>query len=198
MRISQEYWVPLRTRALHPRTWRPFLRGLYECAASMMMASLLVFGLFTFAGKPVCVAGDSMKPTLHNGEWLFVSSLNPRLHRGRIVVIAEGEELRKPIVKRLIALPGDTVDIDFDKGEVIVNGSILREPYVAGPTTRSADVTFPVTVPQGKCFVLGDNRGDSLDSRFRSVGMVEINKVVGEAQARILPLRQWKKLNAGF
>ena len=97
---------------------------------------------------------------------------------------------QKPIVKRVIAVAGDVVDINFTTGVVSVNGK--EEHFTDELTTQQADVAFPLTVPEGTVFVLGDNRGVSLDSRSSRVGCVDERKIVGKVLFRFYPLGDWK------
>lgn len=97
--------------------------------------------------------------------------------------------LEKRIVKRLIAQPGQTVDIDFSAGVVYVDGEALSEPYISAPTyIDNGALYYPFTVPEGYYFVLGDNRPVSMDSRHPDVGLVHERDVVGKVILRILPL----------
>ena len=107
--------------------------------------------------------------------------------RGDVIIISHATRKDESIIKRVIAVGGDTVDIDFYKGTVSVNGQVLDEPYVNTPTNLSYDMTFPVTVPEGKIFVLGDNRNDSLDSRSTDIGFINENKVLGKVVFRFYP-----------
>ena len=107
--------------------------------------------------------------------------------RGDVIIISHATRMDESIIKRVIAVGGDTVDIDFYKGTVSVNGQVLDEPYVNTPTNLSYDMTFPVTVPDGKLFVLGDNRNDSLDSRSTDIGFINENKVLGKVVFRFYP-----------
>ena len=102
------------------------------------------------------------------------------------------EERNVPIIKRIIAVGGDTVDIDFDKHEVYVNGELIDEPYIAQPTRLEYDVKFPITVEDGRVFVMGDNRNDSLDSRSSKIGTVDERYIFGKAIFRIVPAGEWK------
>ncbi|MDR2524644.1 MAG: signal peptidase I [Oscillospiraceae bacterium] len=186
MRTVQEYWVPLRTKP-EPRPQPAPLRLLYELAWSLAAAILVVFVLFSFVCRPIRVDGASMLPTLRDGDWMLVTAFVPRWERGRVAVVAETDGLHKPIVKRIIALPGDEVDIDFKAGVVYVNGQALQEPYVAAPTTAQGNMKFPLTVAPGTCFVLGDNRGHSTDSRFSAVGLVDQRQITGYMLLRFSP-----------
>ena len=92
-----------------------------------------------------------------------------------------------PIIKRVIATGGQTVDINFDRGVVFVDGEQLDESYVNTPTNVSYDVQFPVTVPEGSVFCLGDNRNHSYDSRASEIGMIDERYVLGKVLWRIFP-----------
>lgn len=96
----------------------------------------------------------------------------------------------KPIVKRIIAVGGDTVDINFTTGVVTVNGT--EEDYTDELTSQQFDIAFPITVPEGSVFVLGDNRGNSLDSRSTRVGCVDERYIVGKVLFRFFPFGDWK------
>ena len=97
----------------------------------------------------------------------------------------------KPIVKRVIATEGQTIDIDFASGRVSVDGRVLDEPYINDLTTRQFDMQFPQTVPKGCVFVMGDNRNHSSDSRVGSLGMVDKRYIIGRLVFRILPINQF-------
>ena len=132
-----------------------------------------------------------MAPTLHTGDHLCIQMVGFFPKEGDIVVVApEGDE-GFPIIKRIIATEGQTIDIDFLTHEVWVDGELLDEPYIAEPTWRQSDVIFPLTVPEGHIFVMGDNRNISLDSRDSNVGMLDIRRVLGEAILRISPDFEW-------
>ena len=84
------------------------------------------------------------------------------------------------------------INIDFIEGTVTVNGVALYEPYIAEQTERMGDFVYPLTVPEGCLFVMGDNRNDSLDSRFRTIGFIDERYVLGVAQVRLFPFGDWK------
>ena len=147
----------------------------------MFLALRLVIG-FSF------VTGDSMEPTLHEGQRLVLRQIGYEPQYGDIVVVDRTQDGEEPLVKRVIGKAGDVIYIDFNTHEVWRNDELLDEPYINEPTALSGDLTFPTRVPEGCVFVMGDNRNHSLDSRDSSVGMVDERRVMGEAVFRIYPL----------
>ena len=152
--------------------------------------------LFTFFFRLVAVDGSSMYPTLVDKDYLVLESnfLYRDVKQGDIVVL-KVDYFEKPIVKRVIATGGQTVDIDFDLGIVYVDGEALDESYTFEPTYRSyleigEGLDYPVTVPEGSVFVLGDNRNHSADSRYAPLGCVDESRILGRVLLRILPGRQ--------
>ena len=160
---------------------------IYGWLDSLVFAIMLILVVFVLAFRIVGVVGDSMNPTLKSGEWLAVKAINTSINRGDIVIVTQPNEINEPLVKRVIAVGGDTIDIDFKKGEVKVNNKILDEPYIADYTNRRGDFSGPITIPEGYVFVMGDNRNDSLDSRFNSVGLIDERYVLGVAEFRLYP-----------
>ena len=135
------------------------------------------------------VDGHSMVPTLQDGDRLLVlnSMLYDDYKYGDIVVLRKETFLEEPIVKRVIATEGQTVDIDFDEGVVYVDGQALEEDYIREPTYLDEGLAFPITVPEGCIFLLGDNRNNSMDSRDPSLGPVDVRCVIGKAVALVFP-----------
>ncbi len=99
------------------------------------------------------------------------------------------------IIKRVVGLAGDTIEIDFDTGEVRRNGELLDEPYINEPTWTWEGVDFPVQVPEGHLFVLGDNRNHSKDSRSPDIGMVDVREIIGRAFFRLTPFARVGSIN---
>ncbi len=162
---------------------------IYEASSTAATAVFVIFILFTFVFRAVGVVGNSMLPTLSNGDWLLVMP-SSTVSRGDVIVSTEPNKLDKSIVKRVIAIEGDVVNIDFYLNQVSVNGQVLDEKYISEPIAAKGDVEFPLTVPAGKVFVLGDNRNDSTDSRWEAVGCVDVDYILGTAEFKILPKPQ--------
>ena len=156
----------------------------------------LVFGLagillvFMFLFRMVVVSGPSMMQTLQDGDCLLLLSnvlyKNPQY--GDIVVASKDSfKNGEPIIKRVIATEGQTVDIDFERGIVYVDGVALAEPYTNTPTNLFEGTVFPLTVEEGHVFVLGDNRNDSMDSRSVQIGLIDTRELLGKAIFLAIP-----------
>lgn len=167
-----------------------FSAEIYNWSKELVLCVILVVLVFVFVVRIVGVVGTSMLPTLHDDDRVVLLSnviYNPKA--GDIVVLAskDSDEL---LVKRVIAIEGQTVDINFETHEVWVEGQLQDEPYINEPTAASSDVKFPVSVPEGCIFVMGDNRNASLDSRSSRVGMIDERKVLGKVLLVIYPLNR--------
>lgn len=159
----------------------------YDVVATLESAVIILILLFSLVFRPAAVIGNSMLPSFSDGDRVACVHSFSGYERGDVIIISHATRKDESIIKRVIAVGGDTVDIDFYKGTVSVNGQVLDEPYVNTPTNLSYDMTFPVTVPEGKLFVLGDNRNDSLDSRSTDIGFINENKVLGKVVFRFYP-----------
>lgn len=177
---------------------KSFLLELYGMLHDLCYILAVVTLVFVFVVRLVGVDGTSMVPTLHNGDLLLLESnffyQTDDIQNGDIVVINEPYHWNRDqslIVKRVIATEGQTIDIDFEKGEVYVDGVLLQEDYINEPTYLCWDGDYgtelPATVPEGHIFVLGDNRNNSSDSRFAPVGMIDERCVLGKAVAVAVP-----------
>ena len=155
--------------------------------------------VFVFFFRLVSVSGSSMYPTFVDTDWLVLQSnfLYKDVKRGDIVVLSvDAPELNGPIVKRVIATGGQTVDIDFETGTLYVDGKIQVESYIYEPTYLNEGLGFPLTVPENSLFVMGDNRNHSLDSRSVSIGCVGTDRVLGKALFILIPGRQTNETGA--
>ena len=153
----------------------------------MLLAIMLVFLLFF---RIIVVSGDSMYSTLLDGDYLLLlgNLFYQEPDHGDIVVISKKSfDDGKPIVKRVIATEGQSVDIDFENAIVYVDGIALDEPYINSPTSFNEGAVFPLTVAEDCIFVLGDNRGVSRDSRDPVIGQIDKREVLGKAIFLMLP-----------
>ncbi len=197
MRRTEDFWIefnPPAPVAAAVRERTPKKESvLFDILDSVKGAIIVVLVVFTFLFRAVGVDGDSMVPTLNDGDWIAVSGMMfTDLEYGDIVVVTQPWERNVPIVKRVIGVGGDTVDIDFDTGDVSVNGTVIEEKYINEKTLTGYDVQFPVVVPEGKIFVMGDNRNISLDSRSSKIGMIDERYVLGRTLFRFHPISDWK------
>lgn len=167
---------------------------LYEWAQALVYSVVFVVVLFTFFVRIIGVDGTSMIPTLQHNDKIVVTNMFYEPSQGDIIVLRKESFLEEPIVKRVIATEGQTVDIDFISHNVYVDGIRLDEPYINAPTTREGDVSFPVTVPEGFVFVLGDNRNNSADSRISRLGMVDERYILGRVVFRVYPMNKIGKV----
>lgn len=163
--------------------------GLFDWVQSVVLALTIGILLFVFLGRIVTVEGSSMNPTLLNSDKLLISRLFYTPERGDIVVIQKNSFGVKPIIKRIIATAGQTVDIDFDEGIVYVDGVAQEESYTAAPTYQRLQFVGPVTVPEGCVFVMGDNRNASSDSRDSRLGMIDTRNIVGRVIVMLVPAK---------
>lgn len=154
------------------------LGAIAVAAAVAVLVSTMVFPLFR-------VYGDSMAPTLESGDVVVAHRTNS-INRGDLIAFYLNNRI---LVKRVIGVPGDWVDID-DEGNVSVNGEQLDEPYLpeGDKSLGTVNITLPYQVPDGRYFVLGDHRATSMDSRMSEVGCVELDQIAGRIDVRIWPL----------
>jgi signal peptidase I len=161
---------------------------LYMHDLAFMLAGILVVFLLLF--RVVVVSGNSMNNTLYNGDYLLlISNLFYREPQVGDVIVASKESFKDgaPIVKRVIAIEGQTVHIDFENGIVYVDGKAIDEPYSIGKTTHDEGTRFPLTVDEGCVFVLGDNRYDSKDSRHPDIGLIDKREIMGKVFLLFMP-----------
>lgn len=160
-----------------------YLHDLIYLLVAFMIVLLLVF-------RVVIVSGTSMYATLYDGDYLLLLSntLYREPERGDIIVVSKQSfDNGAPIVKRVIATEGQTVDIDFDAGIVYVDGDALDEDYTNTLTNVNGGMEFPLTVDENCVFAMGDNRNISRDSRYPEIGLIDEREILGKAIVLIIP-----------
>lgn len=162
---------------------------IYDWLGSLFMALVIVLLIMTFGFRIIDVDGRSMEPTLIDTDKVVITDLFYTPRDGDIVIISHAEEYQKPLVKRVIATAGQELKIDYNSNEVYVDGEKLDEPYIQGMTVRGdvPEEELNGIVPEGKVFVMGDNRGISLDSRYRQIGFIDEDLIIGKAQLDVIP-----------
>lgn len=186
-----------------------FLSELFDYFELFILSACCVLIVFSFVTRICRVSGDSMLNTLYNSETLIVSDILYDPERGDIIVFHQtGDQpgdLNEPVVKRVIATEGEWIDIEVGNNRLIVtiydsnkeNPQILDEDYAnylmgAGYYRYT---NYPIQVPEGCIFVMGDNRGNSLDSRSDSIGFVDVRRVLGKVVCRVLPFDKFGTVN---
>lgn len=180
-----------------------FARDILDWVETFAVALCVVVLLFTFVFRVVTVDGQSMENTLHHGERLIISDMFYTPKTGDVIITSVPEFYgNDPLVKRVIATGGQTVDIDFEKWTVTVDGVPLATDENGEPTYESYvkytdgqdmikenySMSYPLTIPEGYVFVMGDNRNDSSDSR--NFGVVDERNIIGKVYFRIFPLNK--------
>ena len=165
------------------------MAGVYDWIRCIIFAIAIVVIVLTFVFRLVDVEGTSMCDTLKTKDKVIVTNLLYTPRDNDIVVISHGAEYKKPIIKRVIATEGQTLELDYENEKIIVDGIEIDEPYVKESTFSGnyGNLTPPEVIPEGKIFVLGDNRRISLDSRSSEIGLIDVKDVIGKAQFIAFP-----------
>ncbi|MBQ8182505.1 MAG: signal peptidase I [Clostridia bacterium] len=159
----------------------------YDLVSVIMSSFVIIAIIFVFVCRLVGVDGESMTNTLQDGDWLLTVNKSEYVC-GDIVVITQDTFFHAPLIKRVIATGGQTIDIDEMTGDVYVDGKLLDEPYTREDYINNIGVhDYPYTVPDGYLFCMGDNRNGSTDSRFSEVGVIDEREILGKAVIRIIP-----------
>ena len=165
-----------------------FQLNVYDFVSIIMTAFIIIAIVFVFAFRLVGVKGESMESTLHGNDWLITMQKSEYVY-GDIVVTTKYNYFNEPLIKRVIATGGQTVDIDFSTSTVYVDGKALDEPYIneSFMVEKIDFMQFPYTVPEGYLFCMGDNRNYSTDSRSTLIGAIDEKHIMGKAVVRLLP-----------
>lgn len=179
---------------------KEWLKELWSYVVTIAVTALIFWGLRTYVVAPVTVSGRSMDYTLADGERMFMFKLN-KIDRFDVVVLPAPSDPNKLYIKRVIGMPGDTIEYKDDV--LYLNGKAIVEPYLAQKESETPgnftenftlqEVTGETTVPEGKVFVMGDNRNNSLDGR--AIGFTPIEDIVGEADLIIWPFDKFGLLD---
>lgn len=161
--------------------------GVYDILRSVLISASILILIITFVFTMVIVDGRSMQHTLESGDKIIVTKMGYQPKDGDVIVVGKSEEgYSKPIVKRVIATEGQTLKIDFENQQVIVDGKVLDEPYISSETIEGT-AEIPDVIPEGYVFVMGDNRYISMDSRYKDIGLVNVDDIVGKAVFVVFP-----------
>ena len=166
-----------RTRLDNKAKFRRVLKSTVSALLVVAAVAVLISMLFL---PVIQVSGDSMQPTLNNGDIILLVKTK-HFCTGELCCVSWQNKL---LLKRVIGLPGDNINID-GKGNVYLNGELLDEPYVTNKALGECDIDLPYTVPEGKLFVMGDQRETSVDSRSTAVGCIDYDQMVGRYLFRI-------------
>ena len=178
------------------RIRNPLLRNIAEWIVSILLGILLFLVVRNFLFRLAHVEGNSMEPTLLHGDMVILNRFSylfsdPRL--GDIVAFPYPQDPSEYYIKRIVAVPGDTVDLR--NGTFYVNGSPLDDDFSYDLILARGDVDFPITIEEGRYFVLGDNRNGSVDSRFQSVGTIQSSEMVGRVAIRLWPIGRFGQVD---
>lgn len=160
-----------------------YKRTLGSTASVLIVVAAIAVLISSLLLPVIQVSGNSMEPTLYDGD-ILVLVKNNSYKRGDLICLSWQN---RKLLKRIIGLPGDAVSIDAD-GNVYVNNVLLPEDYVTGKSLGTCDVEFPYYVPDGKYFVLGDHRTTSIDSRSSTIGCVSKEQIIGHILFKAWPL----------
>lgn len=169
------------------------MAGFFDWIRCILFAISIVVICLTFVFRLVDVDGSSMDDTLATKDKVIVTNFFYTPKNNDIVVISHGNDYPNPIIKRVIATEGQTIKLDYENNRIIVDGVVIDEPYIKGTTFSGnyGDNVIPEVIPEGKLFVLGDNRKVSLDSRSTEIGLIDVDNVIGKAQFVAFPFNDF-------
>lgn len=188
------------------------LGDIYDLAETVLIVFFVVSLILSYIFRLSDVDGPSMENTFLTGDKVVSLPLMRDFHTGDVVVantdhsfllddsgnVVEYEGLKKTVIKRVIAVEGQTLDIDFESGSVTVDGVLLNEPYITGLTHNDEGGftgQYPLTIPEGYVFVMGDNRSVSMDSRSAKIGLISEDKIIGTVVLRVFPFSSFGRID---
>ncbi|BED92217.1 MAG: signal peptidase I [Candidatus Improbicoccus pseudotrichonymphae] len=169
---------------------------LFEWFELITQSLIVVIFIFVFFFRIFNVDGTSMLNTLRHHDKIIVQRCNYKPKRGDVVVVRRYNKMSAAIIKRVIATAGQTLSIDFSTGKVYVDGKMLKERYTRERMKLKGDGEIPSVVPEDHCFVMGDNRNFSADSRFADLGVVPYDYVLGKAVLVYFPFFRFGKIES--
>lgn len=175
---------------------KAIVKEILSTSLYILFVLLITFLILTFVGQRTRVNGSSMEPTLSNENQLIVDKISYRFtdpKRFDIIVFPYLYEEKTYYIKRIIGLPGETILIDAE-GNIYIDGELLHETYGLEMIRDAGRANVPITLGEDEYFVMGDNRNDSLDSRFEDVGNIHRNRIIGRAWIRIWPFNEFGPL----
>lgn len=171
------------------------LNTVYDFTSVLVTAIIVVAAIFTFVFKISAISGESMENTLHHNDRVLISAVPDKIKYGDIVIISQPNDYNKVLIKRVIAVEGQTVSFDTETGKTLVDGVAIDEPYIKEPMDFNYSMLQKFTVPKGCLFVMGDNRNWSADSRDAGIGFIDRRYVVGKV---ICKIGEFKHINHNF
>lgn len=175
--------------------WKEFFKFTKEDFRTVVITAIAAILLVQFVAQPVVVDGHSMDDTLHHGERLLIEKITRYyggLNRYDIVVLDPGNAEGSLYIKRIIGMPGEKIHIDLD-GNIYINDKLLEDDVYGRETILDPGRAYEgVTLGDDEYFVMGDNRNDSLDSRFEELGNVKQNQIVGRVMIQLFPFHKVK------
>ena len=185
----QEYELALKNERRLERDRRDFRVVLLSTVCTLLTVSAIAILMATLLLPVLQIYGTSMQPTLVDGD-IVVSLKTADFNRQDIIAFYYNNKI---LVKRVIANPGEWVDLD-EEGNVYVNGVKLDEPYLIDKALGDTDIKYPYQVPDGRVFVMGDHRSVSVDSRSSTVGCIAQEQIVGKLTWRLWPLKNFGEI----
>ena len=180
----------IQTELKRERNKRRYRRILKNTLYTLIIVAAVAVLIATLILPVLQISGTSMEPTLNNGE-IVVLFKTSNLDRGDLCGFSYSNKI---LIKRVIGLPGDVISIDAS-GNVFVNGEMIDEPYITEKSFGESDIEYPLTVPEGEYFLMGDQRTTSIDSRNTVIGCVKKDQIIGKIFLRVWPLKDFSTID---